>query len=803
MCFVTESDDDMIEEALTVNITLLGMYLISDSTQVLHRGEMEAFKKDYEEYQEKFRQVVVRKIEYIGNSVEDTLLGVRQMSLSAPWIVYGPHFVDFGEEFKGRPFVWVASGPSLDKNVHLLKEDDRLRKCVVVCADTACRKLLKNGIVPHIVICIERVIEMYTYYLRHVVEEFPEEAKNIVLVASAVCVPQLIGRWPGPVMVPGKTEIPIDRWYIGPLLGGDLVYGGASVSHMALALIASRDASSLALIGQDLSFGEDSRSHASDTADAADMKLEQSHDARPRLLVPAASGEGDVETHEIWLMMIRIFEQMLSECPVPVYDCTEGGALIEGTTVRPFADYLNEFVDEVEPMGDTPSAMVYKSYSPKANLWRGEVALGRLQKAFDDLEKAEGILKKIEDGITRFSAPGLAPVRRQLLAADVSGDFDVLHRVDPSLAFMGQSYTTVSGYAIARSRNLETIEEIEELRDTYQSVVDSHRLNVNFTRQWIRYAIPALETYARRIEAMEDDSQNPFGVLGDEFAREEAEKRLAALAGEAESTEALLAEQIALDGVFARSDPAFHSWPADTLWKLALALEGEGRCAEGNMLMNEAGEQYYGTEMPVDKIVAFLKDAARIAASNDLCYFPQYDRAKILLDNALELAPDDASIREQLKALMASVGVFYDDATALSLGSGPKDWLRDRIEVERYLYANKLDKAVLALWEMIKKYADQYPDLCQPVGGWLLHTIHTCWHAQDESFQAAFRKIAAEVAERIELIQRLKIPMTVGFLGILREQGVNFDFELLPEETAEAQEAEQAEDPSNVEVEAP
>ena len=63
---------------------------------------------------------VIVRLQQLGNSAEDTLLGLRQIALNAPWIVFGPSLQSLAGAFRGRLFIWVAAGPSLDKNVHLL-----------------------------------------------------------------------------------------------------------------------------------------------------------------------------------------------------------------------------------------------------------------------------------------------------------------------------------------------------------------------------------------------------------------------------------------------------------------------------------------------------------------------------------------------------------------------------------------------------------------------------------------------------------------------------------------------------------
>ena len=64
-----------------------------------------------------------------------------------------PMVQDIGDAFAGVPVVIVGSGPSLGKNIHLLKEAQD--KCIILCVNRALRSLQREGIWPDIAINIE------------------------------------------------------------------------------------------------------------------------------------------------------------------------------------------------------------------------------------------------------------------------------------------------------------------------------------------------------------------------------------------------------------------------------------------------------------------------------------------------------------------------------------------------------------------------------------------------------------------------------------------------------------------------
>jgi len=62
-------------------------------------------------------------------------------------------FIKNTRPYANLPVVIVAAGPSLDKNIHLLKEYQN--NCIILCADVILFKLLQNGIKPDFVVNID------------------------------------------------------------------------------------------------------------------------------------------------------------------------------------------------------------------------------------------------------------------------------------------------------------------------------------------------------------------------------------------------------------------------------------------------------------------------------------------------------------------------------------------------------------------------------------------------------------------------------------------------------------------------
>lgn len=519
--FAVSDEDDLVLELLDTTVTPLGTFTAGDLGYVIHKGECED-PKPFNEILAKLKERVLINLQMIGNSVEDTLLGLRQMALSSPWIAFGPKLRTLRGAFKGRPSVVVSAGPSLDKNYELLK--GREDKLLIIATDTVLRKLLKNGIRPHIVCALERGLVVLDKHFRDVIRDYKEELKDVLLVVQSVCVPQIVGTWPGPKIVIGKAGLPLDYWVVGQLLDGDVVPSGASVAHMCMNIAALLGSDKIALIGQDLAYGEEGATHSSDTA----WSKEKSGDARiseeNRIPVPGALG-GTVFTHRVWLMFLRIFEQMigsLAEVGLRVYDCTEGGALIRGTEVMSLKDFTSSFVDCIESLPVLPQEVVIEDTDKD---WRGlaDSLLKNVDDGIKGFEFSLELLQKLEEEKKRVVSPGLPPARRRKLAYEASAVIDALHAQNRVLEFLGQTYAYATLLEILKTRTLENMEMITRWEKAHDDLIAAHRVAANFTIQWLTYIKDTIQGFK---EAGEKGLPFDLAPVDEEAARGSLESLL-------------------------------------------------------------------------------------------------------------------------------------------------------------------------------------------------------------------------------------------------------------------------------------
>ncbi len=573
-----------------------------------------------------FERALSFQIENLGNSPEDSLLGLRQMALSSPWTLFAQKLRPLEGRFGNWPAVIVSAGPSLDKNLHLLK--GRENEIVIIAVDTVLGKLLKNGIVPHFVTALERGTAVYDYHFRGVLDENPPELKNIVLAVQSVCVPRIAGRWPGPVIVVGKRDIVLDREIVGGLLGGSVIPSGASVAHMGLGLANALGCSAVALIGQDLAFAADGRSHAGQTHwEKHSLDMQTPHE--DRITVPASDG-GTVETTRIWRYFIDRFTRMASEMPIPVNDCTEGGALIPGTVVMSLIRFIAD-----NPIRETCGAIpqflkriIEEPSSRQTDLAAFDRRYLALQQSF---HRSKQLIDHVLALLRTLEAPVLTSQRRDAVIGDVRKILNDLTTSAPILTYIGQAqFATL-------------ITENYRLTD----VADRPIL-----MQWVRRHREFLQNQATSVEMIIgwllyiDGVRQMEGTLAPMLAADDPESRLAALLER--TGEETFRDAITIDLLLSRVEPTAPGFPESSLLRAAFHYMKEKRFEEAARIF-----EYISSDCEnMNGAPGILIRWVTCLVSADLCWNPEFGKARALLAEVFRLEPHRNEIDDLLRRLL-------------------------------------------------------------------------------------------------------------------------------------------------------
>ncbi|EFO6263225.1 motility associated factor glycosyltransferase family protein [Campylobacter jejuni] len=310
----------------------------------------ERFHEDVLELNKKLVQDFKDSILSHGNDPLDALQGIEQFVYNLPQMITHPSYKELLSKRKGisDTAIIVSTGPSLTKQLPLLKK--YANKATIFCADSSYPILAKHGIKPDYVCMLERT-EITAEFFNN---DFGEFDKDIVFVCSGVVHPKAIeylkGRNRKYLIIPRYLYFPI---YI-KLKYFDFLYNTPSVAHMSYFLSVLLNHKNIILIGQDLAYAENGNSHPDDYQNSANYESQMYE----HILTEAYGGKKEIKTHEVWIFFKQILEAMIIKYHITTYNCTEGGARIEGTIEKPFLwacenllhKDLNKPFEKLEPL---------------------------------------------------------------------------------------------------------------------------------------------------------------------------------------------------------------------------------------------------------------------------------------------------------------------------------------------------------------------------------------------------------------------------------------------------------------------
>ncbi|EAI5049982.1 motility associated factor glycosyltransferase family protein, partial [Campylobacter jejuni] len=273
-----------------------------------------------------------------GNDPLDALQGIEQFVYNLPSMITHPSYKELLSKRKNLSdtAIIVSTGPSLTKQLPLLKK--YASKATIFCADSSYPILAKHGIKPDYVCMLERT-EITAEFFNN---DFWEFDKDIVFVCSGVVHPKAIeylkGRNRKYLIIPRYLYFPI---YI-KLKYFDFLYNTPSVAHMSYFLSVLLNHKNIILIGQDLAYAENGNSHPDDYQNSANYESQMYE----HILTEAYGGKKEIKTHEVWIFFKQILEAMIIKYHITTYNCTEGGARIEGTIEKPFLWACENLLDK-------------------------------------------------------------------------------------------------------------------------------------------------------------------------------------------------------------------------------------------------------------------------------------------------------------------------------------------------------------------------------------------------------------------------------------------------------------------------
>ncbi|HFW6691366.1 TPA: motility associated factor glycosyltransferase family protein [Campylobacter jejuni] len=405
-------------EVTTAQLTTLFIYEnIQKSVKIfnlyIHNNFYEKF---YTQKIKKLNYKLMETIKYIvlnkGNDPYDSIIGIKHTLNNIPKLLSHGIFQDFLKKRKGKVknAIIVSTGPSLTKQLPLLKQ--YANKATIFCADSAYPILAKHNIKPDYVCMLERddiVSKCFD-------NDFKEFDKGILFILASVVHKEVIeflernNREYMLVHRPLHFAVSLNLKEFG------YIGVGASVANMAYELAASLRHENIIFIGQDLAYAEDGSSHPSEH-----IYGNQGEKLRGEVYTLAYGGEKQVRTQLTWNLFRQAFEKDIfwakEKLKISTYNCTEGGARIEGAIEKPFQEVCETLLKEnLKKPFDKPKILEKNKIKNKF-LQTQKLLIKNVKQSEELIKKCQNELKKLDFELSKsqLNSQTLIKIKKNLL----------------------------------------------------------------------------------------------------------------------------------------------------------------------------------------------------------------------------------------------------------------------------------------------------------------------------------------------------------------------------------------------------
>lgn len=239
--------------------------------------------------------------------------------------------------FQEKPALLVSSGPSLEKNLHLLAEAKD--KALIVAVGSAIEVLSRHQIQPDLVVSFDAGADNFFPFARL-------DTADIPLVYSNIIYPLVLTEYAGPRFVMGVDVYPYERWLYSQLNEDrGQVRSGPSTANVAWDLLLQLGCDPIVFVGQDLAL-TDNRTHADGVSAAHAVEAQVEQQSPDYDVIEDIHGKPVLTTKVMHSMKIWFEQRIRLEPERTFIDATEGGARIRGTDVATLRETLDRYCTE-------------------------------------------------------------------------------------------------------------------------------------------------------------------------------------------------------------------------------------------------------------------------------------------------------------------------------------------------------------------------------------------------------------------------------------------------------------------------
>ncbi|EQC2189860.1 motility associated factor glycosyltransferase family protein [Campylobacter jejuni] len=402
----------------TAQLTTLFMYeYIQKSVKIFNLFiHSDFYLKFYTHQIQELNKKLIENIRFIvlakGNDPYDSIIGIKHMLNNLPKLLNHGIFQNFLKERKQKVknAIIVSTGPSLSKQLPLLKK--YANKATIFCADSAYPILAKHDIKPDYVCMLERddiVSKCFD-------NDFKEFDKGILFILASVVHKEVIEFLEKNSRKYMLAHRPLHFAVSLNLKEFGYIGVGASVANMAYELAASLRHENIIFIGQDLAYAEDGSSHPREH-----IYGNEGEKIRGEVYTLAYGGEKQVRTQLTWNLFRQAFEKDIfwakEKLKINTYNCTEGGARIEGTIEKSFKETCEALLKEdLKKPFDLPKILEKNEIKNKF-LQTQKLLIKNVEQSEKFIKKCQNELKKLDFELSKsqLNLQTLIKIKQNLL----------------------------------------------------------------------------------------------------------------------------------------------------------------------------------------------------------------------------------------------------------------------------------------------------------------------------------------------------------------------------------------------------
>lgn len=334
---------------------------------------------------------------FFGNDPNDSMIGIDNTFKNIEEIIENPGIVDLKDKFKGKPGIVVSTGPSLNKNINLLKGLEN--KAVICGPDASLRVMRKHGLKPHMITSLERLIPTSLLFANMETDDF----KDVYFAGAPVVHPQTYANFKGDRIVVFRNFATF-KWLD---INKGILDIGPSAGNMAFKVLEYMGCDPIILIGQDLAFGEDGNTHAKGSTNGEKEVNPVYDDVR----YVEGNYTPKLKTTKVWDMFLNYYHKDVAESKATVINATEGGAKIFGTKLMTFQEAIDKYIhDDIDTLDTIRKSLIIPDDATKEQ--QRQMTLEKVARGLEVCDKAIQIFDKSYNLCDKYFAEIWEPFKK-------------------------------------------------------------------------------------------------------------------------------------------------------------------------------------------------------------------------------------------------------------------------------------------------------------------------------------------------------------------------------------------------------